>query len=298
MSDNRFDQSGRRVALSNPPGFFRWLLTDFDAFLRWRAWAKTRTTPRPGGTEQVGDLVAVLEARDGTSPPWLFLQEFQTEPDPKMFSRFLKQGAGLWEDDRPDAEAGSSYQLAGGVVYLTGTKQSLPASRLFAFPTDGLLWGIQVRERYLAEESADTTLQGIEEDRIDSCILPLISLMQGAGDSAIILRWIAAAERADADQRAEIGFLTRVLVELTDWATAWHDKLKEWNMRESQTILAVIREGEVKALRWALRGLLEKRFGLLDAQLVRRIEDTTDLDALKEGMDRILTIESPDELGL
>ena len=204
-----------------------------------------------------------------------------------MFSRFLKQGAGLWEDDRPDAEAGSSYQLAGGVVYLTGTKQSLSASRHFAFPTDGLLWGIKVRERYVAEESADTTLKEIEEGRIDSCILPLISLMQGAGDSAIISHWIATAERVDAAQRAEIGFLTRVLVERTDWAIAWHDALKEWNMRESQTILAVIHEGEVKNMRWVIRDLLEDRFGSLDAKLVRRIEDMTDLDAMKGAMKRI-----------
>lgn len=158
--------------------------------------------------------------------------------------------------------------------------------------------GIKVRERYLAEESASTTLQEIEEGRIDSCILPLISLMQGAGDSAIISRWIAAAERADAAQRAEIGFLTRVLVELTNWATAWHDALKEWNMRESQTILAVLREGEVKAVRRIVRNLLERRFGSLDPKLVRRIEDTTDLDALNQAYDRTFDIASPDELGL
>ena len=112
------------------------------------------------------------------------------------------------------------------MVYLTGTKQSLPASRLFTFPTDGLLWGIKVLERYLAEEFAHMTVQGIEEGRIDSCILPLIALMQGAGDPAIISRWIAAAETADAAQRAEIGFLTRVLVELTHWATAWHKRFE------------------------------------------------------------------------
>ncbi len=69
-------------------------------------------------------------------------------------------------------------------------------------------------------------------------------------------------------------------------------------MRESQTILAVLREGELKNMRWVIRNFLERRFGPRDAKLIRRIEDTTDLDALKVGMDRILTIESPDELGL
>ena len=55
-------------------------------------------------------------------------------------------------------------------------------------------------------------------------------------------------------------------------------------MRESQTILAVLREGEVKAVRRIVRDLLERRFGNLDAKLVRRIEEMTDLDALNQGL--------------
>ena len=51
-------------------------------------------------------------------------------------------------------------------------------------------------------------------------------------------------------------------------------------------------------MRWVLRDLLEDRFGPLDAKLVRRIDDMTDLDAMKGVMKRISKIEKPDELGL
>ncbi len=69
-------------------------------------------------------------------------------------------------------------------------------------------------------------------------------------------------------------------------------------MRESQTILAVLREGEIKTMCCVLRDLLDRRFGALDAKLIRRIEDTTDLDALTRAYARTFDIASPDEIGL
>ena len=82
MTQTRFDQAARRVARLDPVSFFTWLLTGFAKYLRFRRWLDTRTTPGvEEESEQTGDTVAELEAVDAPAPPWLFPQEFQTEPD-------------------------------------------------------------------------------------------------------------------------------------------------------------------------------------------------------------------------
>src|SRR5690349_15356028 len=92
MAQNRFDQASRRLALLDPPGFLAWLLTNFAQSIRFVRWLQTRTTPSPGDPEQIGDTVAELEGVGEPAPPWLFPVEFQTEPDPDMFGRLLRQG--------------------------------------------------------------------------------------------------------------------------------------------------------------------------------------------------------------
>ena len=60
----------------------------------------------------------------------------------------------------------SEYQLAFGVVNLTGTRGSRPASRDWRLPVPGG-FGVSVRvcERHLAEESAGETMAAIEAGR-------------------------------------------------------------------------------------------------------------------------------------
>ena len=85
--------------------------------------------------------------------------EFQTEPDPDMFGRMMKQCGDLWMELRPDENPGSRYQVAAGVVNLTGGETSVPASRVYVLPTpDDVMVGMKMKERVLATESADATL--------------------------------------------------------------------------------------------------------------------------------------------
>ena len=292
MERTRYDLTARRVARLDAAAFFCWLLTDFEKTLRFAGWLDPRSAPPGTDPEVIGDTLARLEELAGEEPPWLFAVEFQTVPDPTMFGRLLRQVGQWWEDLRPDPLPDSRYQIAAAVVNLTGTPQSAPASREHRLPTpDGLFWGIKVRERYLADESADQTLARIESGELRRTILAFIPLMQGAGEADIISRWVAEANReTDARRRADLGSLALTLASLKDWFAAWKEALKEWNVIESPYVLELQaearREATLKATlnakREDLKVFLEGRFGSLPADLAQRIETTTDLAKLDQ----------------
>lgn len=246
----------------------------------------------------MADTVAELAETGRTAPPWLYLVEWQTEPDPDMFGRLLVELGQLWQKHRPDPHPGSRYQLAAAVVNPTGTRGSLPASWEFTLPgPDGTACILRVRERYLAEESADEMLRRIERGEVARCVLPLIVLMQGGGEDGIIQRWLAAAAlEPDAKRRGEYGLLAATFAELKDWGQAWVTALKGWNMRESQTALKWRREGKIEAKQETLRQLLELRFGQLPGEVIRRIETATELATLEAAIGQVLTITRTEDI--
>jgi hypothetical protein len=57
-------------------------------------------------------------------------------------------------------------------------------------------------------------------------------------------------------------------------------------------------EGQLQAHREDLVALLEKRFGPLPQELLNRIQGVSEVARLKEALQKVLDITSPDELGL
>lgn len=128
MTQTRFEPAARL----DPAGF----LTAVDLHLRFCRGLDTQTTPEVEvDAEWTGDTVAELEAVKAPAPPWLFPLEFQTEPNPDMFGRLLRQGGQMWLDHRPDPQP------------------------------DGAMTGRIVRDRYLAEESAADLLRRVGAGR-------------------------------------------------------------------------------------------------------------------------------------
>ena len=297
MADTVFDQSSRRAVRLDPPGFFAWLLTNFAAVLRFGRWLDTRSTPSPGGREPTADTVAELHELAAAAPPWLFLLEFQTEPDANMFGRLLVQLGEAWQHLHPDPERGSRYQLGDGVVNLTGTSESMPASHLYQLPGgDGLVCGARFRERYLAEESADQTLRRLESGELSRVVLVFVPLTQDGGEDAIIRRWLdVASQEADSRLRAEYASLALVMAEQKDWFPAWNQALKEWNMRESQVVKEWKLEGKqegklegrIETLREMLRFLLQDRFGAVPEEWSARIEAAADPERLQQAVRQV-----------
>jgi hypothetical protein len=304
MSD-RFDQTARFTARFDPEGFLAWLFPGFAQHLRFERWLDTRTAPMPGMTNQTADTVGELFALHRIEPPWLMLLEFQTEPDPEMFGRLLEQLGKAWREHRPDTLPGSRYQLVAAVVNLTGTMESIPASREFTFPIDNVGLRLAVKERHLATESADATLDAIARGEAAKSILAFIPLMTGGGEPGIIQRWleIAGAE-PEHRRRSELGTLALTMAELKPWYGVWQKALKEWNMRESTFINGWIDigkkagrdEGKVENLRENIRTVLTTRFEAVSDELLRRIDEATDLGQLDRVFKEALTAKSPEEL--
>jgi hypothetical protein len=296
MKQTRFDLTARRVARLDPTGFFCWLLTDFARSLVFTGWLDPRSAPEAAGSEVTGDTVARLEALAEVGPPWMFPVEFQTVPDPGMFGRLQKQIGEWWNDLRPDELPDSRYQVCAAVVNLTGTIASAPASRQYHFPNpDALSWGGKVRERYLAEESAEQTLARVESGELRHCFLALIPLMQGGGETAIINRWLAtASQEQDSRRRADLGALALTLVALKDWFQVWKVALKEWNMQESPFVLDVQLATKLEDLKM----FLEARFGALPADIVQRIEAITDLSRAAQLVRAAAQIQRLEDLAL
>jgi hypothetical protein len=284
MEPTRFDLTARRVARLDPAGFFCWLLTRFPETMRWAGWLDPRSAPPESDAEVTGDLIARLNALHQVGPPWMFPVEFQTTPDPKMFGRLQTQIGQWWTDLQPDDLPDSRYPVGAAVVNLTGTSASAPASRLYRFPTpDKLLWGGKVKERYLAEESADETLGRMERDELSPCPLPFVVLMKGGGESGIMSRWIAVAKRVlNTRLRADLGSMALTLAALKEWYEEWKVALKEWNMQESQYVLELQQATAVNTKIDALRRVLEARIGVLPPDLLRQIEAIKDLNRLDQ----------------
>jgi hypothetical protein len=301
MADTtRYDQAARLVARLDPAGFLTWLLHASLITLRFSRWLGERTTPLPGEREQTADTFAELEQTPIPGPPWAFPLEFQTVPDPAMFGRLLVQMGQTWQDQVPDDLPGSRYQLAAGVVNLTGTRESMPASRQYFLPLpERLGCGLWVKERYLAEESAPQTLEAIVAKRAAECILALIPLMHGAGESGTIARWIEVMSQIQDDRRrSELAGLALVLVDLREWSPAWHKALEGWNVVESPTVARWMEQASLRTMRDWLKMLLEEKCGPLPPPLLEQLKTIDDPERLRKAALQSVHITRLDELKL
>jgi hypothetical protein len=300
MADTRYDQAARLVARLDPAGFLAWLLDSCLITLRFCRWLGERTTPTPGEREQTGDTVAELEQTPVPGPPWAFPLEFQTEPDPAMYGRLLVQMGQTWLDQVPDELPGSRYQLAAVVVNLTGTRASIPASREYFLPLPQRLGtGLWVKERYLAEESAQLTLKRIAAKHVAECILALIPLMQGAGEPGTIKEWVEVTSKVeDGRRRDELVVLALVLVDLKEWSPTWHAALEGWNVVESPTVAKWMEQAAVRNSQKLLRDLLVRKFGPLPPPLLEQINALNDVERLHDAALQVIDILTLDKLKL
>jgi hypothetical protein len=289
---NPYDKASRYAARAlDPVGFLTWVLGVPVVF---RGWLDTRRLTFPGQPDRTCDTVASLE--DDQARPWAVPIEFQIEPDPDLFGRFLGYLGSLWLDQRPDPERGSRFWVGGVVVNLTGRGHT---SRNLEWPSAGLQTSLQVREWDLAGLPAGETLEAIAAGRTAAAVLPWVPLLTGGDEPAIIQRWkeLAGAE-PDSRRRADYGALALVFAEAANRQAIWQQALEGWNMTESKQVLEWQNEAVVRARRADLRDLLQERFGTVPEAVRQRIEATTDPERLRAALRQVLHIKAPDELQL
>jgi len=161
---NVFDQSARFVAKADPPGFLRWLIPGLSTGLGFRGWLDTRTSPFPGDPDRTSDTVADLLDPAEPSTRWAVATEFQTDPDPEILDRLLEYLARLRRELRHGPRRRDRFQVAAGLVQLTGRR----SARTLVMDLPGALdVGLRLRiaSKILRDEDATTTLLEIEAGR-------------------------------------------------------------------------------------------------------------------------------------
>ncbi len=304
---NDYDIACRRMVKSEPGAFLAWLLTDFTLTARFLRWIDTRSIPFPGKADQIGDLVAELEMLQVIGPLWALALEFQSEPDPDLFGRMLQYLGQIWCERRPDPLPASRYQLASSVVNLTGTSQSVPASASFVWSgPDRVECVLHVRERYLAEESAEVTLEAIAQGRYDRALLPWIPLMRGGSEPQVIARCVELAEvETDQRKRSDFAYHTHIFAEKSGDPSAWHQALEGWAVIKSPTMEKTRNEGRAEGrVEGRAEGRVEGRQETLlealalhtrqevPADLATKIRACSDLDQLRTWLTLALTADT------
>ena len=290
MADNDFDRACRYLAKVDPSGFAAWVLRLRLTSLRFVRWLDTRTIPFPGSPDRICDTVAFLEEVDAGGRPWAIPFEFQVEPDPEMFGRFLEYLGRLWRSDWPSPERGDRFWLGAVVVNLTGNGQ---CSRKMEWPAAGLTTHLGVAERNVTAESAAETLAAIAAGEVAKIVLAIVPLMQGGDEPGIIEEWKRLAEaEPNATRRSEYGGLAMVLADAAGRAAIWKQALKEWNVIRSKIVdewraegraegeAKGRTEGRTEGRTTTIVAFLEARYKSIPADLIQAIHSTIDEERL------------------
>jgi hypothetical protein len=295
MPPNMFDKASRYAVKIDPPAFFAWVTGLSADRLEFRDWLDTRAVPLPHEPDQIGDTVGRIETPTGTEPPWAVAVEFQSEPDPLMFSRLMIYLGHVWQSVKPDPEPGSRFNLGAVVINLTGNGR---ASRDMQWPDAGFATQLKVLERNLASENADDLLAGIEAGRWSRALLPWLPLMTSGGEPGIIERWKQVAEgEPDSRKKANFASLALVFAEAAERKPIWEKALEGWNVIESEVVKewqAVARaegvakgraegraEGRVEGAAALVIAVLEGKFGKVPSEVEAAVRGCSDLSKLQ-----------------
>lgn len=284
---NDYDQASRYTAKLDARGFLRWLL-EARTPLVFREWYDTTNAPLPGGADRTSDTIALMDNTDHPEEPFAIAVEFETENDAEILERELEYLAHIRRRLRRQG-----FQVAGTLVNLTGAEQNNTLAMTLPGQPDIGIW-LTLKVRTLRDEDAAALLDAIAQGTQARCLLPWIPLMRGGGEPGIIIRWteIAAAE-PDEKMRSDFGVLAKTFARLKDYADAWHQALKEWNMIESP-VFAEIRTKEAQD---NLIEVIRLRFQTPAPQEVQEaIRQLTDRAEIKRWLGLVFTSDSLEAL--
>jgi hypothetical protein len=292
------DQAARYAAQADPEVIVNRLLREVRASLRFRAWADTRTTPRPGARDRTADRVAELVSEDAPDRPWLLVFEFQAQHDPDKLDVTLAEAGQLRLEARHGEGRRGKYNILVALIYLRG---SCPESILDMTLPGGwgtkhaaLVWNVE-------DDVVSEALDALAAGTITWGILFWIPLMRGSDDPAVLTRWREQASRiADARVRGDLVRIVLVFAELARRLGAWSDAIKEWNMIESQLVWEwtadARREAELTTRREVLLMTLKERFQApIPEEVTILINQQESIELLRDWFRAALRASSLDE---
>jgi hypothetical protein len=280
-----FDQAARYAAHADPEAAVARVLRGANVSLRFRDWADTRLTPRPGQRDRTADRVAELADDGAPDHPWLLVFEFQAQHDPDKLDVTLVEAAQLRVEARHGEDRRGKYNVLVALVYLRGAcpepmlDMTLPGG--WGTRHAPLIWNVE-------QDPASEALDSLAAGTISWGILFWIPLMSGGDDPAVLSRWLELASRVEsARTRADLARIALVFAEMAGRLIAWSDALKEWDMVESQLVQEwtadARREGGLVMGREFLLGFLKKRFpDSVPAEVVGLINQQDSADLLRD----------------
>ncbi len=290
-----FDQHARLACKLDGVGFHAWLLSrrGNGVPLRFDHWGDARRLAVVPGLERVDDLVAVLHSTDQSAQQVHFITEVEVEPRRHQLKRLgiyalllsIEVSSAAQPEDEPPV----------GVCLLNLTGKRKPNKVTLTVPGSLSEFLSQPYLVNLEEEDAGRTLDEIQAGRIARCILVWIPLMAGGGDPERIDQWKAvAAAEPDPELRAIYAWYALVFAELTRSLVNWQQALKGWEMKESQLVNEVKREGalegQLKAQRTDLLKVIRVRLANPVPEPIRlAVEGTNDPETLSRWFDLALT---------
>gem|GEM_PF-767319 len=292
MTPNPFHQAARYVARLDPPGFLRWLVPRLSTELSFHSWLDTRSIPSPGAPERPCDTVAAMTDSSGGPMWWAMPIAFQARPDAELFGRMLEYLGRLWLEVRPPGMSRGHFATIAAVINLTGAGQT---SRDMVLGSTRFRTCLTAAERNLREEDAAEMLRQIADGYLTLSLLPLIPLMLGGAETAIIERWKELAQQEpDPPRRADYAALALVFAELSDCRPIWKQSLEGWNVEQSVQVLEWQAEAEKRGLARgkgdALLRVLHTRFSPgVAADVERAVRETSDPEQLDQWLDVAVT---------
>lgn len=253
------------------------------------------------GLERVGDLVAVLRRTDQSGKEVFLITEIEGEPRRHAVKRLgvytlllsIEESTGPGPEDEPP--------VGSCLLNLTGRREPATVKLQVPGTTSQLTVGPLVVN--LGSEDAARTLAAVREGTTARCILPWIPLMAGGGDRGLIEDWKkVAGEEPDAELRSAYGLIALVFAELTATFVSWQQALEGWEMKESQVLSKIKREGaieaEIRTLRGAVLEVLRVRLANPVPEAVRlAVEGTNDPEILRRWHHLALTTNTIREFG-
>jgi hypothetical protein len=228
-----FDAVSRHAVKLDPPGFLAWLLPNLEPNWRFRRWLDPQSAPRPGEPDRRCDTIAELDDREQLNPPWAFVIELFTRPDPDALDRLLEYVGRFRRELRHGPKNQDRYSFGGGLVFLTGSRGATSHNWILPGHPDVCL-AFGARSLAVTDENAVATLDAIRENRLGRCVLPWVPLMTGGDQAEVVTSWKELAKlEPNRAHRADYAVLAGIFASAAGCGSLWKKSLEGWGMEVS-----------------------------------------------------------------
>lgn len=228
--------------------------------------------------------------------PWAVPIEFETTPKRMNPARALEYIALVFKDYRPVKSRKDRFDVGMAVMFLRGKRR---VSHRMVWRSAGMGVTLEVRQRNLAQEDASATLEGIANGSVPAVVLPLVPLMIGGDQPAVVTVWAERLRAVAEDQQGTLAGWTRVFADAARCLDLWRAATEGWGVIRSKVVDEWRAEwgaqAAVETLVRAVLRLLRARFTAVPDDLASALSQITNVPRLEELSELAGTVASLDD---